>query len=1171
MSKGKFKQYNIERVDINKYKYGKKIHNISEIKEKYFENNIIYEFKDNQIQNIVYKSIDGDCVNNEKYFIVNRKGNDESYSKFKERFNKKYSDGKHRINGHKITRDYYTDFERDLLIQRNQLKKAINEFLNFFLFEINNNNNNFKCRFEINMDGVYRKNTTNVEKSFDQFTREKLIDEKNPIKIEKLLLGMGDLKIKHFNNFIRFIAKELEKNNFIDDDKLYEYIKSEEMLKQIYSFFLFYDKNLSEIQLDSILKSNYKLGEFSSINKKLNSTFPSINAKKYFKEIKYKTFNLDKANLSKNEKQKKQDEIKKINENIKSDIKKIIEKFNVNALINAVNYNNGISELINTVKNHYQSQFKIYIENKEKGKEELINHLTIDTKLIKGDDSLRVLKLVHQTIQGRYKKILLIENKSEQQIKIKKYFKVKYLQSKIENSIFSNIQYNIIKELKNDMQNDTYINSTNFNHNRYQKEIIKLENTFKSKLAQNISPTLYLFNNKYNKNNDKNKYNDLFGDGINAINEKCYYNKVDKLDIDELKESPELSLALIRLRNYLYHVKDDSKLDECIIEEFIKKYNIYWSKKINEFDLAEYEVAKLNSNAIYMYFTQEKINKLYSGLDIFAIKKTALPRFHKLINHSRSIDDNYIRQILGLDQKDFNITKYNAIKYLLEEIYNHVNDFLCSIKNNKYFDTLCNKNQKLIDIFKNEDIDLIEKQRQLLQLANGNESKVKQYQIKFEKYISYNFGDYIKENYRFIFDNIKQIEGGREYENIPKIECQCKKTLDQVKNNIQILNINFKYIVMSSIFNSIDEISSLIQNTLKYKTILTKRYEEDDFKVQHAEYLNKYDINNTREKYLEELEILLEFLTLLLKIKDKELPKYQLLSNGKKGFPIHGEGYKGLNKRLQIIYDREDLSTIKYKQYIDNENEIKEQPLIIQEKNLILSRTLINFENKGFIKKYLEIKIFQDLNNDIHEYEDFYKKDNHIKDIKDQYNELRKEIYKLESKVFNEKQNKLIQLNKNILKHDYLDNKLKLKLLVKKIKFEYELNMRLVSEMRKFDQIVTYIKDLNTIRNRIDHYDYLNDNDNIFGIILAYHKVLHENNFIKERNALKEIVITIFRKYKIDFSDILFKEKIIIEGLKPKVKTIYYNKDDIFKIELDLIVMEEIRFLLLNNKGNIKY
>lgn len=233
---------------------------------------------------------------------------------------------------------------------------------------------------------------------------------------------------------------------------------------------------------------------------------------------------------------------------------------------------------------------------------------------------------------------------------------------------------------------------------------------------------------------------------------------------------------------------------------------------------------------------------------------------------------------------------------------------------------------------------------------------------------------------------------------------------------------------------------------------------------------------------------------------------------------------------------------------------------------------LIEYDNKGMLRTYEELNKeieYSEILNDFSKYKT---------SIEEESIEYYQKQYKGEyEKVKNKEEcdeEKLQTANNKIIKYDYLKKAMNLKLLEKKIKFDYDISCRMISEVRKFDNLkvkrdIRNSIDYFDIRNSIDHFDYLSKSNGIsilYKNIANYYIWLNDNNYLKERNALKEILSTHLKNNKIDFLDIRFtKDKIDIIDCKP-LNNSFLESNKIKGVQLmDKIEMDFLLYGVVSN------
>ena len=250
---------------------------------------------------------------------------------------------------------------------------------------------------------------------------------------------------------------------------------------------------------------------------------------------------------------------------------------------------------------------------------------------------------------------------------VEKYFKLKETYNKILSNY--NLKYeNLLSKVKNKENLDNEINLLN---EKYEKEIIELNNKLDKLLKENE-----------NLKNSKNSNSDLkyTSDNINTLKEKnldekkkleeSYKKKIETLNTD-LKNLKEKILEVEKKIKDKENIKDNEpkkdnlvslkidKIEKIDIKEFIKKHDIEYSKNIKEANKKfDNEINDLNL----------KVDQITEKINILKLEKSDLKKKLEIIQGRNFNKDTYEKILL----KQFDFMK-EAFSKKVNELNNQIN------------------------------------------------------------------------------------------------------------------------------------------------------------------------------------------------------------------------------------------------------------------------------------------------------------------------------------------------------------------------------------------------------------------------------------------------------------------------------------------------------------------
>ena len=250
---------------------------------------------------------------------------------------------------------------------------------------------------------------------------------------------------------------------------------------------------------------------------------------------------------------------------------------------------------------------------------------------------------------------------------VEKYFKLKETYNKILSNYNSKYE-NLLSKVKNKENLDNEINLLN---EKYEKEIIELNNKLDKLLKENEN-----LKNSINSNSDL-KYT---SDNINTLKEKnldekkkleeSYKKKIETLNTD-LKNLKEKILEVEKKIKDKENIKDNEpkkdnlvslkidKIEKIDIKEFIKKHDIEYSKNIKEANKKfDNEINDLNL----------KVDQITEKINILKLEKSDLKKKLEIIQGRNFNKDTYEKILL----KQFDFMK-EAFSKKVNELNNQIN------------------------------------------------------------------------------------------------------------------------------------------------------------------------------------------------------------------------------------------------------------------------------------------------------------------------------------------------------------------------------------------------------------------------------------------------------------------------------------------------------------------
>ena len=734
--------------------------------------------------------------------------------------------------------------EKEKILEENdvnimELKKEFDEMfrkkeiMNNNLIEINN-----KIE-KINLE----KENMHIQNSNESENLNKLIEEKNK-EIQNLKNKLTLTEKNCQNKIIEMkkkvdIAEKLSQESDLESTQINSNYEKEKVLMKQKIIFL--EKTLKELELNNNNKKNLKTSRtYSTISseeatsikqkkEKLENEIKRLN--KEIKNLQEKNIELDSQILTKGKKidneklgiseiietyQKKLEEIHDSNSDLAKDINKMKEEAAKQIELISEEYEAQIEEILSEQKNWEENEKnKEEIKRKELAKLQAeFNVLSqdkelIDKKINKMKDTTENEKMEHD----KYIKILEENNKELMD---------KYENINKENEDIKNINKNELIEVKE-------IN------NKKENEISEINNKLKNDLnriiTENENKVKELRNKVKNNQNNiipkmKQKISDLQNEKENLSQDLEFSGKTQKHKLAELAlEYEDLKEKI--LTNNRQQLEEDNNENDQQIQEIRKIYQIE-KDKINE------EMKRINEEA------EKKINLIEKEQNdklnlIEKEKDDKIAELQDILEELNLTHDDYIKktekEILLRNQKIENLQKF------INDTKNSIN--IIKSQQEKYL-------QEMEEEFENEKNEMNERIKSLKKDEEITEIEINK--IKEQNEIMKGNIKELKDLYEDIDLNLKN--SNQEYdEEINKL----KNNLNEIINNINMNNSNYdKDLLLKSqklefLNNKLSEIKNEID---KYKEIFEEKIENTKNKI--TEEYNDKIINMKKNK--EDLE-----------------------------------------------------------------------------------------------------------------------------------------------------------------------------------------------------------------------------------------------------------------------------------------------------------------------------
>ena len=707
------------------------------------------------------------------------------------------------------------------------------EIMNNNLIEINN-----KIE-KINLE----KENMHIQNSNESENLNKLIEEKNK-EIQNLKNKLTLTEKNCQNKIIEMkkkvdIAEKLSQESDLESTQINSNYEKEKVLMKQKIIFL--EKTLKELESNNNNKKNLKTSRtYSTISseeatsikqkkEKLENEIKRLN--KEIKNLQEKNIELDSQILTKGKKidneklgiseiietyQKKLEEIHDSNSDLAKDINKMKEEAAKQIELISEEYEAQIEEILSEQKNWEENEKnKEEIKRKELAKLQAeFNVLSqdkelIDKKINKMKDTTENEKMEHD----KYIKILEENNKELMD---------KYENINKENEDIKNINKNELIEVKE-------IN------NKKENEISEINNKLKNDLnriiTENENKVKELRNKVKNNQNNiipkmKQKISDLQNEKENLSQDLEFSGKTQKHKLAELAlEYEDLKEKI--LTNNRQQLEEDNNQNDQQIQEIRKIYQIE-KDKINE------EMKRINEEA------EKKINLIEKEQNdklnlIEKEKDDKIAELQDILEELNLTHDDYIKktekEILLRNQKIENLQKF------INDIKNSIN--IIKSQQEKYL-------QEMEEEFENEKNEMNERIKSLKKDEEITEIEINK--IKEQNEIMKGNIKELKDLYEDIDLNLKN--SNQEYdEEINKL----KNNLNEIINNINMNNSNYdKDLLLKSqklefLNNKLSEIKNEID---KYKEIFEEKIENTKNKI--TEEYNDKIINMKKNK--EDLE-----------------------------------------------------------------------------------------------------------------------------------------------------------------------------------------------------------------------------------------------------------------------------------------------------------------------------
>ena len=707
------------------------------------------------------------------------------------------------------------------------------EIMNNNLIEINN-----KIE-KINLE----KENMNIQNSNESENLNKLIEEKNK-EIQNLKNKLTLTEKNCQNKIIEMkkkvdIAEKLSQESDLESTQINSNYEKEKVLMKQKIIFL--EKTLKELESNNNNKKNLKTSRtYSTISseeattikqkkEKLENEIKRLN--KEIKNLQEKNIELDSQILTKGKKidneklgiseiietyQKKLEEIHDSNSDLAKDINKMKEEAAKQIELISEEYEAQIEEILSEQKNWEENEKnKEEIKRKELAKLQAeFNVLSqdkelIDKKINKMKDTTENEKMEHD----KYIKILEENNKELMD---------KYENINKENEDIKNINKNELIEVKE-------------KNNKKENEISEINNKLKNDLnriiTENENKVKELRNKVKNNQNNiipkmKQKISDLQNEKENLSQDLEFSGKTQKHKLAELAlEYEDLKEKI--LTNNRQQLEEDNNQNDQQIQEIRKIYQIE-KDKINE------EMKRINEEA------EKKINLIEKEQNdklnlIEKEKDDKIAELQDILEELNLTHDDYIKktekEILLRNQKIENLQKF------INDTKNSIN--IIKSQQEKYL-------QEMEEEFENEKNEMNERIKSLKKDEEITEIEINK--IKEQNEIMKGNIKELKDLYEDIDLNLKN--SNQEYdEEINKL----KNNLNEIINNINMNNSNYdKDLLLKSqklefLNNKLSEIKNEID---KYKEIFEEKIENTKNKI--TEEYNDKIINMKKNK--EDLE-----------------------------------------------------------------------------------------------------------------------------------------------------------------------------------------------------------------------------------------------------------------------------------------------------------------------------
>ena len=734
--------------------------------------------------------------------------------------------------------------EKEKILEENdvniiELKKEFDEMfrkkeiMNNNLIEINN-----KIE-KINLE----KENMHIQNSNESENLNKLIEEKNK-EIQNLKNKLTLTEKNCQNKIIEMkkkadIAEKLSQESDLESTQINSNYEKEKVLMKQKIIFL--EKTLKELESNNNNKKNLKTSRtYSTISseeatsikqkkEKLENEIKRLN--KEIKNLQEKNIELDSQILTKGKKidneklgiseiietyQKKLEEIHDSNSDLAKDINKMKEEAAKQIELISEEYEAQIEEILSEQKNWEENEKnKEEIKRKELAKLQAeFNVLSqdkelIDKKINKMKDTTENEKMEHD----KYIKILEENNKELMD---------KYENINKENEDIKNINKNELIEVKE-------------KNNKKENEISEINNKLKNDLnriiTENENKVKELRNKVKNNQNNiipkmKQKISDLQNEKENLSQDLEFSGKTQKHKLAELAlEYEDLKEKI--LTNNRQQLEEDNNQNDQQIQEIRKIYQIE-KDKINE------EMKRINEEA------EKKINLIEKEQNdklnlIEKEKDDKIAELQDILEELNLTHDDYIKktekEILLRNQKIENLQKF------INDTKNSIN--IIKSQQEKYL-------QEMEEEFENEKNEMNERIKSLKKDEEITEIEINK--IKEQNEIMKGNIKELKDLYEDIDLNLKN--SNQEYdEEINKL----KNNLNEIINNINMNNSNYdKDLLLKSqklefLNNKLSEIKNEID---KYKEIFEEKIENTKNKI--TEEYNDKIINMKKNK--EDLE-----------------------------------------------------------------------------------------------------------------------------------------------------------------------------------------------------------------------------------------------------------------------------------------------------------------------------